>query len=73
MNKEEKAQVLEQYKDACEQFAKYDKIKKELKALIQLQIQPGKYGDYFMSFEERHVKAYEVQARVDLIIKVVKL
>lgn len=70
MTKQQKIQILAEFKEEQALKAKAEARIKELKAQIQAEIDAGKYGDYVLIFEERDVKEYVVKARTDTIVKV---
>lgn len=63
------AGILLRYKAIKEEAAALTKEANEMKDQI-LALPAGKYHEVLLGFEERHVKAYEVKARVDTIIKI---
>lgn len=73
MTKQDKIQILAEYKEEVELRNHAEKRIKELKAQIQAEIDAGKYGDYVLTFDQREVKEYVVAARTDTLVKVVKI
>lgn len=70
MTKQDKIQILKEFKEEQELKKAAEKRIAELKAQIQAEIDAGQYGDYVLVFEEREVKEYTVKARTDTIVKV---
>lgn len=73
MKKQDKIQVISEFKELQELKSRADKRIKELKDQIQKDFDAGIYGDYSLNFEIREVREYVVPARVDTIVKVSKL
>jgi hypothetical protein len=73
MKKEDKIAILQEFKEFQELKNKALKRYDELKKLILADIEAGKYGDYVLAFEERSVKEYVSAARVDTLVKVIKI
>lgn len=73
MTKQQKIEILAEFKESKELTAFAEKRLKELKDIIKAEIETGKYGDLVLTIEEREVKEYVVPARTDKIIKVSKI
>lgn len=73
MTKQDKIQLLSEYKELQALKTEAEKRYKELKKQIEENIEAGKYGEFALGFEFREVREYVVPARTDKIIKVVKL
>jgi len=70
LTKNDKIKILADFKADQALIAAANKRIQELKDQIKADIEAGVYGDFALSFEKREVKSYQVEARVDLIIKV---
>lgn len=73
MKREDKIKILKEYKEEKELVQRAEKRLKQLKAMIQANIDAGVYGDVALVIEEVDVKEYVVPARTDRRMKVLSV
>lgn len=73
MTKENKIKILDEYRELQMRKSEIEKRYKELKTKIETEVGEGKFGPFAVEFQTREVREYVVPARVDKIIKVVKV
>lgn len=72
VNPLESENLLAQYKLLQEAKSRVDRELKDMRESL-LKMKAGQYGNFLLAFETREVREYVVPARIDHIVKVIKI